>query len=146
MSLMEETGARVRSGASLTDDVVTCYCSEVCGETGRAKASGSTSTWRSTPVEWEVTLGSQLPFRQAQDSLTFVTHGATTLEDSTIARHGSRIGAVIDTSWTYRCRSDIEEFLRTRTTCNRENDRPLLYLSPDAHAPRRYVDDSFEAP
>ncbi|MFT6143238.1 MAG: hypothetical protein ACJATT_001343 [Myxococcota bacterium] len=25
MSLMEETGARVRSGASPTDDVVTCY-------------------------------------------------------------------------------------------------------------------------
>jgi hypothetical protein len=47
MSLMEETGARVRSGASPTDDVVTCYYSEVGGETGRAKASGSTSTWRS---------------------------------------------------------------------------------------------------
>ncbi|MFT6162131.1 MAG: hypothetical protein ACJA00_004729, partial [Myxococcota bacterium] len=25
MSLMEETGAKVRSGASPTDDVVTCY-------------------------------------------------------------------------------------------------------------------------
>jgi hypothetical protein len=50
MSLMEETGARVRSGASPTDDVVPCYYQEVGGETGRANASGSTSAWRSTPV------------------------------------------------------------------------------------------------
>jgi hypothetical protein len=47
---MEETAARVRSETSPTDDVVTCYYWEVGGETRRAKASGSTSTWRSTPV------------------------------------------------------------------------------------------------
>lgn len=97
-------------------------------------------------LEWEAKLGSQLPFRQAQDSLTFFTHGATSLEDSTIARHGSRIGAVIDTSWTYRSKLDIEEILRTRATRDGENGKPLLYLSTDAHALRRYVDDSFEAP
>ena len=53
-------------------------------------------------LEWETRLGSQLPFRQAQEGLAYFTHGATKLEDSTIASHCGLIGAVIDRSWTYR--------------------------------------------
>lgn len=97
-------------------------------------------------LEWETRLGSQLPFRQAQEGLTFFTHGATQLEDSTIARHCGLIGAVIDRSWTYRSQRDIAEILAEKATCDAETGKPLLYLSTDAHALRRYVDDSFDAP
>ncbi|MFT6144537.1 MAG: hypothetical protein ACJAZO_001307 [Myxococcota bacterium] len=37
MSLMEETGARVRSGASPTDDVVTCYYEKLAAKLGVPK-------------------------------------------------------------------------------------------------------------
>ncbi|PIE17412.1 MAG: hypothetical protein CSA65_08950 [Proteobacteria bacterium] len=97
-------------------------------------------------LEWESRLGGQLPFRQAQEGLTFFTHGATQLEDSTIARHTALIGAVLDRRLTYRSPEAIAELLRTRATRDTETGRPLLYLSTDAHALRRYVDDSFEAP
>lgn len=97
-------------------------------------------------LEWETKLGSQLPFRQAQDGLTFFTHGATQLEDSTIARHGAAIGAVIDRTWTYRSKEEIGDTLRTKATRDAETGKPLLYLSTDAHALRRYVDESFDAP
>ncbi len=97
-------------------------------------------------LEWETRLGSQLPFRQAQEGLTFFTHGATELEDSTIARHCGLIGAVIDRSWTYRSPEDIAEILADQATRDAETGKPLLYLSTDAHALRRYVDDSFDAP
>ncbi|MCP4243314.1 MAG: hypothetical protein GY772_22380 [bacterium] len=97
-------------------------------------------------LEWEARLGSDLPFRQAQEALTFFTHDATKLEDSTIARHASLLGAVVDRSWTYQTTEQIREVLWTRATRDGETGRPLLYLSTDAHALRRYVDDSFAAP
>jgi len=97
-------------------------------------------------LEWETKLGSQLPFRQAQDGLTFFTHGAAHLEDSTIARHGAVVGAVIDRTWTYRSSAEIREILRTKATRDGATGKPLLYLSTDAHALRRYVDASFDAP
>jgi hypothetical protein len=96
-------------------------------------------------LEWETKLGGQLPYRQAQDSLRFFTHNATTLEDSTIARHTAMIGAILDRSWTYRSPEDIAELLRTRATRDVETGKPLLYFSTDAHALRRYVDDSYAA-
>jgi hypothetical protein len=37
-------------------------------------------------VEWETRLGSDHPFRLAQNELNFFTHGAVTTEDNTIAR------------------------------------------------------------
>ena len=97
-------------------------------------------------LEWETKLGSQLPFRQAQHGLAFFTHGATQLEDSTIARHGAAIGAVIDRTWTYRSTEEIVEILRTKATRDGETGKPLLYMSTDAHALRRYVDESLDAP
>ena len=97
-------------------------------------------------LEWETRLGSQLPFRQAQEGLAYFTHGATKLEDSTIARHCGLIGAVIDRSWTYRSPEDIAVTLAEKATRDVETGKPLLYMSTDAHALRRYVDDSFSAP
>ena len=94
-------------------------------------------------LEWETRLGGQLPFRQAQESLRFFTHNATTLEDSTIARHTAMIGAILDRSWTYRTPEDIKTLLATKATRDSETGRPLVYFSSDAHPLRRYVDDSY---
>ncbi|MFT6820521.1 MAG: hypothetical protein ACJATT_004349 [Myxococcota bacterium] len=51
MGLMEETGARVRSGRSPTDDVVTGYHQGNGGRTGSAKGWGSRPRLMLTPVE-----------------------------------------------------------------------------------------------
>lgn len=96
-------------------------------------------------LQWEVQLGSQLPFRQAEDGLAFFSHGAAQVEDNTIARHVAAIGAVVGPADTYRPPDDIARLLRDCATLDAETGRPLLYLSTDAHALRRYVDDSFEA-
>lgn len=97
-------------------------------------------------LEWECRLGSQLPFRQAEDALRFFTHGATDVEDCTIARHLLAVGGLVDRSWTYRTPEDIARILEDRATRDTETGKPLLYLSTDAHALRRYVDESFDAP
>lgn len=96
-------------------------------------------------LEWETRLGSQLPFRQAEEALNFFTHGASTVEDTTIARHLSAVGAVIDRQWTYQTSDAIAETLAKRATRDTENGKPLLYLSTDAHALRRYTDETFNA-
>lgn len=95
-------------------------------------------------LEWETRLGSQLPFRQAQASLSFYTHKAVQLEDSTIARHLATVGAILDRSWTYRTAEDIADILKHKATRDRQTGRPILYFSTDAHALRRYVDDSYD--
>ncbi|NDK16899.1 MAG: hypothetical protein GW911_33140 [Armatimonadetes bacterium] len=96
-------------------------------------------------LEWEARLGSQLPYRQAEEALHFFTHGASSVEDTTIARHLSMTGAVIDRSWTYRKASDIAEILATQATRDAETGKPLVYLSTDAHALRRYTDETFDS-
>jgi hypothetical protein len=96
-------------------------------------------------VEWESRLGSDLPFRYAQEALTFFTHGATRLEDTTIARHMVAVGNLVDREWTYRTAEDIAELLWTRATRDPNTDRPLLYASTDAHALRTYVDETWNA-
>ncbi|MCP5066636.1 MAG: hypothetical protein GY946_08725, partial [bacterium] len=53
-------------------------------------------------LEWETRLGSQLPFRQAEDALEFFTHGAATIEDNTIARHLGVVARLINHDWTCR--------------------------------------------
>lgn len=95
-------------------------------------------------LQWETQLGSQLPFRQAEDALAFFSHGAAQVEDNTIARHVAAIGAVVGPADTYRAPDDIARLLRDCATTDVETGRPLLYLSTDAHALRRYVDDSFK--
>jgi hypothetical protein len=47
-------------------------------------------------LEWEARLGRQLPFRQAEEAVGFFTHGATDVEDNTIARHLGVIGGLVD--------------------------------------------------
>jgi hypothetical protein len=105
------------------------------------------STCRSSLLclEWETRLGSDHPFRAAQEALTFFTHGAVTLEDTTIARHLVRVGQLVTRDDMYKTPEQIRAILRERATRDRETGRPLLYCSSDAHALRRFVDDSWAA-
>lgn len=96
-------------------------------------------------LEWETKLGSQLPFRQAEDALNYFTHGAATVADTTIARHTAAIGGLFDATWTYRTPEDIAEILREKATRDGLTGRSLLYLSTDAHSLRRYIDDTWTA-
>lgn len=96
-------------------------------------------------LEWETRLGSDHPFRAAQESLTYFTHGAVTLEDTTIARHMVRIGQMVTRDDMYKTPEEIRTILQERATRDRETHRPLLYVSSDAHALKRYVDDTWAA-
>lgn len=96
-------------------------------------------------LEWETRLGSEHPFRAAQQALTFFTHGAVSLEDTTIASHMAAVGSMVDWRWLYRSVEEIREILRTRATWDAETGRPIIYASSDAHALRRYVDDTWSA-
>ena len=97
-------------------------------------------------LEWETRLGSQLPFRQAEDAMTFFTHGAAPVEDTTISRHLVAIGGSISREWTFRSPDEIRDILANRATRDLESGKPLLYVSTDAHALRRYVDETWKAP
>ena len=105
------------------------------------------STCRSSLLclEWECRLGSDHPFRVAQEALSYFTHGAVALEDTTIARHLVRVGQLVSRDDMYRTPEEIQGILRERATRDRETDRPLLYCSSDAHALRRFVDDTWAA-
>jgi hypothetical protein len=96
-------------------------------------------------LEWETRLGSDHPFRTAQQALTYFTHGAVRLEDTTIARHLVRVGQLITRDDMYRAPEEIRRVLLERATRDRETNRPLLYCSSDAHALRRFVDDTWAA-
>ncbi len=96
-------------------------------------------------LEWETRLGSDHPFRHAQQALSYFTHDAVQLEDTTIARHMVKVSGLVDRGWTYRCPDEIAEILRTRATRDKETGRPLLYASTDAHALRTYVDETWDA-
>lgn len=96
-------------------------------------------------LEWEARLGCQLPFRQAEDAMDFFSHGAIRTEDTTIARHLGVVGGLVDRSWTCRTPAEVKELLANAATRDRQNGKPLLYVSSDAHALRRYVDDTWNA-
>jgi len=96
-------------------------------------------------LEWETRLGSTTPFRQAQQLLTYFTHDAAALEDNTIARHMVIVGSLVSREWQYRSPEEIRKILQERATRETGSDRPIVYISTDAHALRRYVDDTWNA-
>lgn len=96
-------------------------------------------------LEWESRLGANLPFRQAEDALDFFSHGAVRTEDTTISRHIGVVGGILDHRWTSRTPEKVSKILKKRATRDRKTGRPLLYASTDAHALRRYVDDTWKA-
>jgi hypothetical protein len=96
-------------------------------------------------LEWETRLGCEMPFRHAQQGLTYFTHGAVTMEDTTIASHLLTVSQLVDRSWLYQEPEKIREVLRERATRDLETGKPIIYFSTDAHALRRYVDDTWDA-
>lgn len=96
-------------------------------------------------LEWETRLGSEHAFRKAQAAMTYFTHGAVELEDTTIARHMTLVGTAVEREWTYRSPADIRRLLNERATRCRRSGHPIVYISTDAHALRRYVDETWDA-
>jgi hypothetical protein len=55
------------------------------------------------------------------------------------------VSRLIDRSWLYQTTETIREVLRTRATRDLKTGKPLLYLSCDAHALRRFVNETWDA-
>lgn len=100
---------------------------------------------RSTPValEWEVRLGIHHPFRKAEEQFRFFTRGASTVEDTTIARHILFLSDMVDDEWLYRTPEEIRRVLREQATRDEKTGRPLVYVSTDAHALRRFAGETW---
>ncbi len=96
-------------------------------------------------LEWESRLGSEHPFRKAQEFLSYFTHGAVELEDTTISRHMVTVAKLIEPEWLYRDPAEIRSVLEERATRDTRTGQPILYMSTDAHALRRYVDETWDA-
>lgn len=96
-------------------------------------------------LEWENRLGSRMPFREAEELLGVLTHGAVHVEDNTINAHMTAIGAVIDSAWLYRPPEQIRVILRDQAARNFETGQPIIYVSSDAHALRQLVNETWEA-
>lgn len=96
-------------------------------------------------LEWESRLGIEMPFRDAQQGLTYFTHGAVTLEDTTIESHLVTVSRLVDRRWMYQEPAKIREVLRERATFDLETGKPIIYFSTDAHALRCYFDETWEA-
>jgi hypothetical protein len=96
---------------------------------------------RSSPLclEWETRLGAQHPFRKAEELFHFFTRGVSTVEDTTISRHILLLNNIVEPDWLYRRPQDIREVLTTKATRDRQTGQPLIYISTDAHALRRYI-------
>ncbi len=94
-------------------------------------------------IEWEARLAGLHPYRKAEGLLAYFTHGAVTNEDTTIQRHAIRIAHLIDQKWLYKDKAQILEVLRNHATVDTKTNRPIVYWSCDAHALRRYVNESW---
>ena len=93
-------------------------------------------------LRWEAELGSRLPFREAQELLELFTHGAVSIEDTTIAKHCRGVGGMVDRSMMYASPADIRSTLDDHATRDVVTGRPILYVSCDAHDERLYADDN----
>ena len=96
-------------------------------------------------LQWETRLGKDLPFRRAQEALDFFSHGAVRQEDTTLAAHMVAVGGAVDRTWLYRPVPELRRILDERATRDAQTGRPIVYLSQDAHAERRYVDETWTA-
>lgn len=96
-------------------------------------------------LEWECVLAAEHPFRRAAEALGFFTHGAVDIEDNTLERHAVLVGSAIPADWLYRTPADIRSILAKRATRDTRTDEPIVYVSTDAHALRRYVDATWNA-
>jgi hypothetical protein len=95
-------------------------------------------------LEWECRAGADAPYRRAAETLGFYSHGAVELEDTTIADHLAKVSGLVDQAWQYKQPEQIAALLRERATRSRSG-APILYVSTDACALRRYVDETTAA-
>jgi hypothetical protein len=95
-------------------------------------------------LEWEARTGSILPFRQAEEAMAFYTHGAMRVEDTTISRHMGVVGRLLDITWTCKTAAEVRDAL-TRAQRDKATGKPVIYFASDAHALRRYTDDTWNA-
>lgn len=96
-------------------------------------------------LEWETRLGADHPFRLAQEELSYFTHDVLHLEDTTIAAHMVKVSQLIERKDLYKSPEQIRDILATQATRDAQTGRPILYLSSDAHALRRYVGETWDA-
>lgn len=94
-------------------------------------------------LEWESRLGSQQTFRESESSLLFFSHGVILQADNTIGAHTVKVGSLIDRDYLYRSPGEIREILAIRATRNTKTGRPIVYFSTDAHAIRRFIDETW---
>ena len=94
-------------------------------------------------LEFESLLGSDHPFRKAQEALSYFTHGAVELEDNTIARHMNMINSLVDRKWLYRPLDEICEILRKQATLDRKTGKPIVYMSSDAFSATVYEGETW---
>lgn len=94
-------------------------------------------------LEWECVLGADHPFRKAADALLFFTHQAADVEDTTVERHAVLIGQAVPVQWQYRTPTAIRDLLRDHATLDKTTGQPILYASTDAHALRRFTDETW---
>lgn len=98
---------------------------------------------RSTPLllEWECRFAQQMTFRLAADEMLWASGGHADIEDSRLSAHAVAIGGQIDRSFLYKKPEDIKKILKNRAT-RRRGGGPIVYISTDATALRRYVDET----
>jgi hypothetical protein len=94
-------------------------------------------------LEWQCRLGAHHPYRKVEELLPFFTRGAASVADNTVARHVLAVGQLVDPSWMYKAPEDVRRTLMERATRDSATSRPIMYISSDAHALRRYVDESW---
>ena len=94
-------------------------------------------------LEFECLLGSDHPFRKAQEALNYFTHGAVKLEDNTIARHMNIINSLVDRKWLYRPLEEIREILTKQATLDNKTCKPLVYFSSDAFSATVYEGETW---
>jgi len=94
-------------------------------------------------LQWETKLGAETVFRNAEHLLQFLTHGAVSIHDTTIASHCQVVASVVDREWLYQSPVEIREILRTRAVRDERSGKPLLFMSCDGHAERVYQGETW---
>ena len=94
-------------------------------------------------LRWETLLGAQTTFRNAEDLLRVLSHGAVRLHDTTLASHCEVVASLVERGWLYKTPCEIRELLETRAVRDEATGKPLLFFSSDAHAERVYDGESW---
>ena len=96
-------------------------------------------------LEWAAGLGKNLPFRRAQNAVALFSDWAVEEDEATIAAHPVAVGGMLDRQWPCRPLHEIPPVLDERATRDKETGPRVVYLSTDARAERRCVDETWSA-